>query len=168
MRDYYKFYTPNHIAKCMVVLAQIQDKMMILEPHAGAGNIVMAIRQSINLNNFTKCRIHTVEIDESLETVLYDRGADTASIGDYLKMSISLSPGYDRIIANPPFGNGIDYLAHFEKMTNDLAPKGKLVAIAPREGIVKLGNTIHIPIDNWATNSDGTKTDIQILIYEKP
>lgn len=156
MRDYTKFFTPPEIADLLVTLADIQSGQLILEPHAGIGNLIVAARKKpVNL-------IHAAELNPSFVPDLHEI-ADLVFVGDFLKMP--LKPVYDRIIANPPFGNETDLWLHFIKMHSVLKPTGMMAAIVPETFQAKHA-VVEYPIENWSSNKDGTTTKIKIVVIK--
>lgn len=159
-RDYRRFFTPDDIADRMVQLLDPQPGDQILEPSAGNGSLVKALRRT----GVQDLCIEAVEMDarhhEHLQGI-----TNCVMIGDFLQMR--LRPGVaNKIIANPPFGNGIDLDAHVAKMIGLLKPGGRAVIIVPRGFREGLGKE-HL-IDNWARNSDGSMTAIKIIVFNKP
>lgn len=177
MRDYSKFFTPRNIADIMVDKLDIQMGDFILEPSAGVGNIVKAVYdrgqklygpfQEPDFHNI----IHPIDICaieiESYYTSLYEV-ANCVFIQDFLTFKHYIR--FDKIIANPPFGNGVDLLAHLFKMFSLLKSGGKLISIIPED--FNLGDfnkglrfmTIEEePLENWATNKDGSVTRLKLI-----
>lgn len=162
MRDYSRFYTLPETADRMVQLVRpIYKSMTILEPHAGNGRIVDAIRRFDG-----DVYIEANEIDGSCLGSLLDSGANYVTIGDFLEFPERYR--YDRIIANPPFGNGIDIKAHFDKMVRLLHPMGhsKLISIVPEDFYPEVEYESE-PLENWGKNKDGTVTRIKIVTVHK-
>lgn len=116
------FPTPDSLADEMVQLARIIDDehYHILEPSAGDGSLIRAIRR-----RFKNPIITAIEIDPTREKSLKDSGANMVCIGDFL--SACMGP-YDSIVANPPFRNGQD-VQHVMKMWDHLEPAGRLVTL---------------------------------------
>ena len=174
-RDYSKFYTPENVALRMVDLAEIKPGMKILEPSAGDGAIVRAIRRNYKLNT-----VHAVEINQKNIDHIKKAGADYVICRDFLSPD-SVHGFYHVIIANPPFGNDTDVIGHVKKMKDVLLENGILVCILPKNILCKLLPDVHIDmlqgyqwkseyaeifdIENWAQNSDGTTTEICIVKY---
>lgn len=104
----------------MLDLAQLQPHYHVLEPSAGAGDLASAISQ------FGVKKIDCFELHPLLQKALNLQ--DFNLVGDdFLKASPQ--PIYDRIIANPPFGNnGVN--RHTTHAFQFLKPGGKLVTLA--------------------------------------
>lgn len=166
-RDYSKYYTQPDTASLLVEMADISEGMLILEPSAGAGAIVNAIRNEWPDN----VEIHAVELKPMVvrEHLIY-AGADITICGDFLKVPLE-GAEYDRIIANPPFGNETDLQNHWYKMWGSLKVYGLIVSIMPADfqipSITKGDLLEKVPLENWGTNKDGTVTPICIIKFRK-
>lgn len=125
-QDFGQFDTPKALAEEIVALADIRPGMQVLEPSAGVGNIAGAALMA-------GAEVACFEIDrtraESLRKMAaQDWGDGLMSVIATDFLSLDPSPGYDRVIMNPPFAKqaDIDHVLHAAKF---LAPGGKLVAI---------------------------------------
>ena len=117
------FPTPPHIVEQMIDYADIQQGNRILEPSAGTGAILDGLKQSgVDLHN-----VEAVELNTSLAAALREK-YPYVSQGDFLQYGTSAAAGFDRILMNPPFKNGID-IKHIEHAYSLLNPGGVLVAI---------------------------------------
>lgn len=117
------FPTPPHIVQQMINLADIQPDSRILEPSAGTGAILDGLAQhGVDLLN-----VEAVELNHALADALREK-YPYASQGDFLQYGTSAAAGFDRILMNPPFKNGID-IKHIEHAYSLLNPGGVLVAI---------------------------------------
>lgn len=113
------FPTPADVAARMVELARIQYGNSVLEPSAGtgalaeparaAGGVMTLVERNLDLVGLLRLRFDDV------------RTADFLMCGDELGT-------FDKVIANPPFENGID-IKHVEHALKFLRPGGRLVAI---------------------------------------
>lgn len=86
----------------------------MLEPGAGSGNIIRALRRYDNIT------IDAVEIREEERETLAEI-ADDVLIGDYMSMELGK---YDAIIGNPPFSNAMDFVT---KSYQHLNPGGVII-----------------------------------------
>lgn len=122
------FPTPAALADRMVQLADIRPGMDILEPSAGTGAIVDAVRRVPNHG----CVVTAVEVSYALAERLatFDcLGRDHVHNADFLECNGNLGYSYfDRVIMNPPFANGDD-IRHIQHAVKFLKPGGRLVAI---------------------------------------
>lgn len=171
-RNYEKFFTPDAVADQMVELSEIKDKMRILEPHAATGQIVRAI-----LRTKKNVIIDCVEIN--FDYVVQMRDLDINSIHICNFLNFSTKQKYDRVIANPPFGNEINLPEHFWRMFELVDHGGILTSIVPADFEIEnkidlrkyqnmFQSTIEeMQIDNWCNNSDGTETKIKIVKIKK-
>lgn len=175
MRDYSKFFTPKNVADKLVELSFTgfecwsfpPDNLIVLEPSAGNGRIVKAIKRL-----HYDIKVAAIEVNTKHYGSLI-KDADYVFIGDFLQASL-LVPIYDCVIANPPFGNGIDLGAHLLKMVQLTKEGGRVVSIVPLDYdcgfLLNYSDVKRISkydLDNWAKNSDGSKTEIKIQVIYK-
>ena len=115
------FLTPNDIAARMVEYADIETGHTLLEPSAGTGRLLMAVREA------GVAAVQTVvEINSRLCDSLKWAGFDDVRQGNFLECD-NLGT-FDRVIMNPPFKNGDD-IKHIRHALTMLKPGGKLVAL---------------------------------------
>lgn len=102
----------------------IRDKMRILEPEAGEGDLLNRIFEEIKLSDARRVTVDYVEISDVNCNTLRKKGYTDVIEMDFLKYE----PGklYDLIIANPPFTNGAD-VDHVMKMYSLLDDWGEIV-----------------------------------------
>lgn len=155
-RNYEKFFTPPEVADFMVGLLNPKAGELILEPSAGRGSIVKAIKR-----NAPGCSVFAIEINKDFNTELSEV-ADVIAITDFLELEDMYQ--CDGCIANPPFGNGIDLHAHVDQIRKFVVPDGKIVMIVPADFDPKREHRIH-HLNNWSQNSDGTTTAIKIIEF---
>ncbi len=120
------FPTPPDVAARMVQLAEIEGGQRVLEPSAGTGNILDAIKRRAAASQGVE--IVGVEINPTLGGRL---NADDCAvvIGDFLSCEASTLWGeFDRVVMNPPFENAAD-VKHIEHALAMLKPGGRIVAI---------------------------------------
>lgn len=168
------FPTPPSLAEEVVSMADIMDGHRVLEPSAGTGNLIRAIRA-------TRKAVHVVavEVNVSLADALVK--AFPAGVTDDCPQSLEIIAGdfleplaigtFDRIIMNPPFENGVD-IKHIERARELLAPGGVLVAIcaAGSRQHAKLepeaDEWIDLPEGSFA--SEGTNVRVAMVVFRKP
>lgn len=115
------------------VCAEMNDRCRILEPSAGTGNIVDAIRKAGETTASTLYELVCIEINSRLVDAMklrrnQEAGKDFSVLcSDFLTCNGSLGK-FDRILMNPPFDHGSD-IAHIKHAMTFLAPGGRLVAI---------------------------------------
>lgn len=118
----YQFYqTPHGIAQKLVKLADVRAGDRVLEPSAGDGRIVGAIRAGV--------RCDVCEIQQKLREQIASMfaGINVTIVGEDF---LAYNPGaiYDRIIANPPFSNRQD-IKHIRHMLELLKVGGRVVSV---------------------------------------
>jgi len=159
------FPTPPELAKRVVELAEIRAGDRILEPSAGTGALLDALR--------AKPLAYTgglvvVEINRGLAEALESRGYDVRC-SDFLGCDGDLGQ-FDRIIMNPPFSNGDD-VRHIEHAMTMLAPGGRLVAICangPRQQkqLKPIATEWH-DLDPGSFKASGTNVNAAIVVIER-
>jgi hypothetical protein len=114
------FPTPPELIERLLELADITADDRVLEPSAGKGDILDAIRK-----NNPDQSLHAIEIYSTLREILTLKGYTLVG-HDFL--SYEPEKRYDKIIMNPPFENGldIDHVMHAYPM---IRSTGRLVAI---------------------------------------
>jgi len=118
-KEYQFFETPNDLADYLVELAEVSDKQCILEPSAGRGAIIKAIRRKL-----PNSPVYYYEIMD-LNIKFLDKIPKLHGGGDFMKSGKGV---YDRIIANPPFSKNQD-IDHVRKMYEMLDGGGRIVSI---------------------------------------
>jgi predicted RNA methylase len=136
------FPTPKHVATDIVDMADIKPGMRVLEPSAGNGNIAEVIREA-------GVEPDTIEISNELGEILKAKGFNIVG-SDFLESDQK----YDRIVMNPPFGNGMD-IDHVKHAYDLLLPGGKVVAIMG-EGSFSRGDKKATEFRNWLDSVGGT------------
>jgi 16S rRNA A1518/A1519 N6-dimethyltransferase RsmA/KsgA/DIM1 with predicted DNA glycosylase/AP lyase activity len=158
-RDYTKFFTPIEVADFMVDILDPQPGEWILEPHAGNGALVKRVK--------AKCPeavVTGIELYEQWRSDL-ENFCEIVVIKDFLQTPTIAK--WCKCIANPPFGNGIDLISHFNKMKECVKKGGKIVMLVPEDFDPDV-MYVKYPIENWSTNSDGTTTPIKIIEFYNP
>ncbi len=119
------FPTPAPLAAEIVEMAGIEAGMTVLEPSAGTGNLLQAIREATAGEAVrTAIEINT-KLCEQLKT--QEPGADIHQ-ADFLALTPETFGRFDRVVMNPPFANAED-IKHIEHALKFLKAGGKLVAI---------------------------------------
>lgn len=132
------FPTPKETAEYMCDLAGDMIGKRILEPSAGTGNLIDAIRGSVTGFDCLR-QLTAVEINGRLADLLSDMRNKTLYANDsnftiYRMDFLECTPDpcnlgtFDRILMNPPFENGAD-IKHLLHARTFLKPGGRLVAI---------------------------------------
>jgi phospholipid N-methyltransferase len=118
------FPTPHGLAARMVELAGIETGHSVLEPSAGTGNILRAIREATG----GSAARTAIEINSGLceRLRITEEGAHVIN-WDFLQFDAPASK-YDRVVMNPPFVNADD-IKHIRHALGMIKPGGRLVAI---------------------------------------
>lgn len=116
------FPTPPELADRVAMTADLCSGDKVLEPSAGTGSLIKAVRQ---LGVF-KDDICAVEINPTLSNALESQ-AGRVVCADFLTCNGNLGK-FDKIVMNPPFIDGAD-IKHILHARTFLEPGGKLVAI---------------------------------------
>ena len=126
-RTFEAFDTPPELAARLVEMAGVQPGDSALEPSAGRGAIVQALKDA-------GAHVRCVDIDPKAVAALRARFPGTAvhrkavvHEGDFLNYC---DGGWKRIVMNPPFSRqqAVDHVSHALDL---LAPSGTLVAVMP-------------------------------------
>jgi SAM-dependent methyltransferase len=113
------FPTPPDLAARMVRLAGVGEGDRVLEPSAGTGNIVQAIRARGGV-------VTAVEINPRLARLT---DAHCADFLDFIGPEAEGAPfEFDAVVMNPPFKDAVDVM-HIMRARTFLKPGGRLVAI---------------------------------------
>ncbi len=112
-QDFYP--TPEETIKAFLDVYQLGGGVTVLEPGAGNGNIIRALRQYGDFN------IDAIEIRpeerESLEAI-----CNQVTIGDFLELDIQKK--YDLVIGNPPFSLALEFI---QRAFRVVKPGGKVI-----------------------------------------
>jgi phospholipid N-methyltransferase len=162
------FPTPAHIADKMVELAQLEEHLAVCEPEAGSG----AIMDAIDRAGFNSGRRVALETNYSLYELLQEKyDSWTIYRGDFLAQTETgtLSPGFDRIIMNPPYEKGQD-IAHIKHAVSLLRPGGRVVALCaggPRQHKELAPLATHweeLPAGSF--KEAGTRVNVSLLVID--
>jgi phospholipid N-methyltransferase len=169
------FPTPSELAARMVREADIRTGHEVLEPSAGTGAILHAIRAAVGVDS--SVRVTAVEIQGHF--VHLANIAQRVHFGDFLKCNGELGK-FDRIVMNPPFADGQD-VEHVEHALTMLKPGGRLVAImsagvtfrrdrrtaAFRQQVADSGGTIEA-LPEGSFKEAGTSVRAVIVVLDAP
>lgn len=162
------FPTPRELAARMVELANLAPGMRLLEPSAGTGALLAAVREATG-GSVTRT---AVEISARLCDALRvkEEGADIIN-RDFRQCGEELGQ-FDAVLMNPPFAEGQD-IAHILHAKKYLKPGGVLVAICangPRQNAV-LRPMIEENGGLWEVlpagtfQSSGTMVNTALMVY---
>jgi protein-L-isoaspartate O-methyltransferase len=114
------FFTPPELAAEMVDMAEIESGMRILEPSAGNAYNVEPLKV-VTLDTIDVCEINPQFAQRLAQMLRVQLVAE-----DFL--GYQPGPVYERIVANPPFNDGLD-IVHVNHMLDCLRPGGVLVTV---------------------------------------
>jgi 16S rRNA G1207 methylase RsmC len=150
----------------MAVLAEVEPGHRVLEPSAGTGNLIDAIRKVQHPGHLVAVELN-VELAERLRAK-YQPGDATVKQADFLECNGDLGP-FDRIVMNPPFKDGAD-IRHIEHARGLLAPGGRLVALCaagPRQA-AKLKPAASSWTDLGARFKEaGTSVHVALVVFDR-
>lgn len=167
--DFYP--TSNRVINKMSELAQLQSYHHVLEPLAGSGDLAKAITQ-VGVN-----RINCFELHPLLQKALKLQDFNLLS-DDFLASSPQST--YDRVLANPPFGNN-GVARHTQHAFQFLKPGSKLITLAHHYQLkpsnsdkqffawLKKHNAKFLNIGTAFQNSDRkTNVPLQLILIHQP
>lgn len=161
------FPTPPDLARRVVELANISEGHTVLEPSAGTGNLLRAVRESVPHTRL----LYAVEINHHLVSACAGSPplADEVRCADFLQCNGDMGT-FDRVVMNPPFANGQD-IAHIQHALSMLAPNGRLVAICAngprqREQLMPEATAWH-DLPPGSFTSEGTSVNAAIVVFDK-
>jgi hypothetical protein len=172
-KDFQFFGTPEILADRLVELAEIKKTHTFLEPSAGQGAIIKAIRKIV-----PEKPIGYYELMKQNRDIVKDIDANILYLGeDFLKHDSNIK--FDRIIANPPFTKNQD-IDHLLKMYECLNVNGVLVCmtstswekgnqkkqLAFKEFLNNVGAEI-INVEAGAFKESGTNVETRIIVIDK-
>ena len=171
-KEFQFFETPADIADMVVELAgEIKPSDEVLEPSAGQGAIVKAIKRACGNDKL----VHVYELMPVNQTIL-KRIDNIDFLGDdFLKCDYK----FDKILANPPFAKCYDII-HIKKMYDCLIDGGRLISIASTHWKYSM-NKKETEFKNWLNSvgaqiydiekgsfkTSGTMVDTVIIVIDK-
>jgi phospholipid N-methyltransferase len=172
-KEYQFFATPDELATELVDLANIEFGDSVLEPSAGQGAIIKAIRKQ-----FPNIRICAVELMDINRTFLKKfENIELFDEKDFMNHPEHCT--YDIIIANPPFTKNQD-IDHVMKMYSMLNDGGRLVSITSEhwegstrkkesefEEFLHVNGAEIINIEKGAFKESGTMVGGKIVVIDK-
>ena len=166
--------TPMDVARKMVDYADITPCSKVLEPSAGTGNLIKAVREVDKVGHIT-----AVEIDHNLVQGL---STDHVTMGDFLEVRPAYEGNasiivkdlphayYDYVIMNPPFNGGAD-IKHIQHAMKFLHSGGTLVAVlanGPRQQRAFKDICIHWEdLPQGTFKSSGTNVNTAVVTLQK-
>ncbi|ARV58058.1 hypothetical protein BZZ01_04895 [Nostocales cyanobacterium HT-58-2] len=167
------FPTPDRLADHVIETADIKPGMKVLEPSAGKGSLVDAVKRK----HGEDVDVTAVEVNSKLADILKAKGYNPNQ-ADFLDLK---DGDFDRIIMNPPFENGQD-VEHVRHAYDLLAPGGKVVAIMSegsffrsdrkseefRDWLSSRGKAEKLPEGSFKTSDNPTGVSTRLVVLEKP
>ncbi len=164
------FQAPEPLAARMAdLLGDLPDGARVLEPSAGLGRLLRAVRRShdgpvVLVEQSPECcrELYDLTDDDTYTTLLQ---------GDFLtKTSAELGGPFDAVLMNPPFKQGRD-IKHIRHALGMITPGGRLVALCAngprqRRQLQPDADQWHeLPPDTFA--SEGTRVAVALLVMDK-
>jgi 16S rRNA G1207 methylase RsmC len=151
--------------------ADIQAGHRVLEPSAGTGNLIIAIKE-LGFNG--NIHLDAIEINYDLCKKLRGYGIEVDQ-QDFLEVEKPYCPdapdGWDRIVMNPPFVNGAD-IKHIQHAQTLLKPGGRLVALCangPRQrAALQPIADIWEDLPAGSFKEQGTNVSVALLVINAP
>lgn len=166
------FPTPAPLAAEIVEMAEIQAGMTVLDPSAGTGILLQAIRVA----TAGEAVRTAVEINGKLceHLKVQESGADIHQ-ADFLTLSPETFGRFDRVVMNPPFANAED-IKHIIHALTFLKPGGRLVAICaagPRQaqqlgGLAQLMGGTFESLPEGSFVASGTNVHAAVFMVDAP
>lgn len=163
------FPTPVTLAARMVDMAGVERGQTVLEPSAGTGRLLRAIREATGGGAVRTAIEINSRLCDSLR--IAEAGADVICC-DFL--AYQAPRPFDCVIMNPPFANAED-IAHIRHAYDMLQPGGRLVAICAngprqRDQLMPLveacgGSWEDLPADTF--KDEGTRVNTALLMLIK-
>ena len=156
------FPTPPEVARRVVELADLRPGLSVLEPSAGTGSLIRAIREAC-----AAAEVTAVEINPTLPAGIA-RLVGASRCADFLELNGELGT-FDRIVMNPPFSHGAD-IDHIRHAFGKLNPGGRLVTVCangPRQR-EELGEicTHWIDLPAGSFQEQGTNANTAIVVID--
>lgn len=167
-KEFQLFETPPAVARELAQLADLAPRQEVLEPSAGRGRLVEAIRlwevepMACELNADNRAALVALNV-----TLIDD---------DFLQLRDRF---FDRIVANPPFSRQQDIL-HVSHMFSLLRPGGRLVSVmSPAwtyrqdrksslfRSLVEEADGEWTPLPEGSFTASGTSVDTGVLVLDR-
>jgi hypothetical protein len=150
-KEFQFFATPSDISEQLVGYADIKRKDLILEPSAGQGSIIDAIKHK------TSAVVEYCELMDINAKILNEKYPSDRQVGtDFLELNPSYR--YDKIIANPPFTKNQD-IKHFKHMYSMLKNGGTLVSVLSTSWITGT-QKLQLDFKKWLETLDYQRHDL--------
>jgi predicted RNA methylase len=160
------FQTPEPLARRLAAI--LNEPGRVLEPSAGLGRLVFAVRARSQAARITMIDNSPECCGELYRLTLNGVGSELVQ-GDFLTMTPDRLGLFDSVIMNPPFKQWRD-IKHIEHARTFLAPGGRLAAICangPRQReklMPEASQWIDLPANSFA--EAGTKVNAAIVVFD--
>lgn len=170
------FPTPRELAARLVDLANVQEGDRVLEPSAGTGRLITALRDTGKSQH-----IVAVEVNHGLSDALHRTFKSAPAevpqeveviTRDFLELKTGEIGVFDTIVMNPPFAGGAD-VRHITHALTMLKPGGRLVAICangPKQNAIlrplaesRGGEWEDLPPDTFKEEGTGVRTALVMI-----
>ncbi|HVR02798.1 MAG TPA: DUF3560 domain-containing protein [Polyangia bacterium] len=121
------FPTPPELAARLVAAADIRPDHRVLEPSAGTGNLLCAVRVEAP-TAYVVCVELNADLARRLVPCIGESGGHSSRCADFLSLTAEDLGTFDRVVMNPPFAGGAD-VEHVTHALTLLRPGGRLVAV---------------------------------------
>lgn len=169
-KEFQFFETPDDVAARLVAMADVRPGQAVLEPSAGRGRIVVALRRG-------GVEPVACELWDKNREVLRALGVEVLC-DDFFNLDPTRA--FDRIVANPPFSRQQD-VAHVRRMWDHLRPGGRLVSVmSPAwsfrthnpsrdfRAFVELMGGRYVSLAPGSFSASGTEVNAGIMVLDKP
>jgi SAM-dependent methyltransferase len=141
--------TPPGVIELILDRAGIGPEDSVLEPSAGSGNILEALRNA----GIEQQRVTALEISLELAEIARGEGYGVEAT-DFLEHAGE----YDRVVMNPPFEKNQD-IAHVRHAYKLLKPGGRLVSVMSA-GVMQGGTRVREEFRAWLDEVGGTVEEL--------
>lgn len=159
------FQTPVAIAAQLVATLNLNRSCKVLEPSAGLGRLLDAIRPFA-------WDVTAIEINADLARELYHQNRSEVRLlqRDFLTVTPADTGLFDAIAMNPPFHMRSD-IKHITHALQFLKPGGRLASLCfnqPNRQVLKAQSSQWIDLGPGAFKETGTPIDTAICVIDKP
>jgi len=151
------FPTPEPLAQELIKIASIEPGHSILEPSAGTGNLIDAIRSVHSDVRVSFCELNCFLLD--ILRAKYEGVADIHFVGrDCLELDGTKLTPFDRIIMNPPFerGQDVEHVLH----TFALLKRGGILTTIVSAGVLARSDKTTLRFREFLENTKAVVHDV--------
>ena len=163
-----KLITPK-IALATLIRADIPVGDRVLDPSAGSGNLLDAIRVYTKDRDHCNPTLDAFEIDEINTKSLFLKGYNFTQV-DFL--DVTPDPTYSLVYINPPY-QGDAWKKHINHAVKFLQPLGHMIAIVPAKWFTPgafMDSLIPGLKSSWILpkSDKGSPINTAVIVYKKP